>query len=90
VSGLIDWVELVPEVPICKLLTVEPKDMTEKSQPEETAVWSKDCSIGKIFTAPVVPNIEPTSPVFVQRRSVFMVMLDEDVVKSVAVPAVLV
>lgn len=56
---MIDWVSAVPELPSWKPETVDAKAMFAKSQPLEVAVWSKDCSIGRIFTVLVVLNTVP-------------------------------
>jgi hypothetical protein len=58
-----------------------------KLYPAATELTSKDCSIGNIFTNPEVLKFGPRPDAPTNMRSVFMVTLAVDVVKSVAVPA---
>jgi hypothetical protein len=61
--------------------------MLAKSQPALTAVWSNDCSIGRMLTVPLVLNGIPAIEYCVHILSVLIVMLEEDDAKLVAVPA---
>ena len=87
---MIDCVLAVPDLPSWNPLVVDKKLSSEKFQPAETAVWSNDCSVGRMLTLPEVLKNTPHIDVSVHIRSVLKVTFEDEVLKLVAVPAWLV